>query len=110
MGNLNGSIAWIDRDAVGRFVRRGGSAVGRYLIRVGDSLSQVLNVTLFFGQNPNESLSGRSHRLRDVYGWRELRVLIDTLFSLFQQDHCKKAFYSDIERAKRLLQENCGNG
>ena len=31
-----------------------------YLIRSGDAVSQLVNVVVFLGQNPNESISGRT--------------------------------------------------
>lgn len=82
-------------------VRMGGA--GRYLIRVGDALSQFLNVLILFGKNPNESISGRAWRLRATPGWRQLRIVIDFLFSYWQEEHCREAFFNDLLRARQLL-------
>lgn len=74
-----------------------------YLIRVGDALSQLLNVALFFGQNPNESLSGRAYRLHKLsIFWHLLYLLINAIFFL-QTNHCFKAYRGDVERAKALI-------
>ena len=75
------------------------SPVGRYLLRVGDALSQLINVTVFFGKNPNESVSGRSWRLRDKRFWGLMVKVIDFLASPFEDDHCKKSHEADIRRA-----------
>mgnify|MGYP001812106367 FL=1 len=34
-----------------------------YVVRVGDATSQLVIVAVLFGDNANESVSGRSHRL-----------------------------------------------
>ena len=34
-----------------------------YVTRVGDATSQLINVAILWGDNANESVSGRSHRL-----------------------------------------------
>lgn len=74
-----------------------------YLIRVGDCLSQLLNVMVFLGDNPNESLSSRAHRLNKVDTfWTVMRWIINTIF-FWQGDHCLQAYLADRERAKRLL-------
>ena len=36
----------------------------RYGVRVGDAVSQLINVVVFLSINPNESISGRSYRMR----------------------------------------------
>lgn len=65
-------------------------------IRIGDALSQLLNVLLLNG-HPNESLSGRAWRTQSV--WYKV---IDLLF-WFDANHCKSAYNNDIEYAKSLL-------
>jgi hypothetical protein len=76
-----------------------------YLVRVGDLASQALN-TILLGGSPDESTSGRSYRqgvLQDHKGWSLMRRFVDGLFSVYEEDHCKKAYYADLERAKARL-------
>lgn len=68
------------------------------LIRIGDALSQLLNV-LFLNGHPNESLSGRAWRTQSF--WYKV---IDTLL-WFDKDHCKVAHNNDLIYAKQLLLE-----
>ena len=77
-----------------------------YLIRVGDSISQVINVTLLFGDNANESVSGRAWRLhkRSVI-WNGVKITIDYMASPFEIDHCEASHKADVSRAARLLRE-----
>tara|TARA_Y100000385_G_scaffold270420_1_gene309459 strand:- start:900 stop:1181 length:282 start_codon:yes stop_codon:yes gene_type:complete len=74
-----------------------------YFIRSGDAVSQLVNVVLFFGKNPNESISGRSYRLREQWFWGKMMLTIDWLFSPLQRQHCKKAYVNDLRRAKKIL-------
>ena len=46
------------------------TAIIDYLIRVGDAVSQLLNVVFLFSQNPNESISGRCYRMRHKKQWQ----------------------------------------
>lgn len=76
-----------------------------YLVRVGDLASQALN-TILLGGTPDESTSGRSYRqgvLQGHKGWSQMRKLVDWLFSGYEQEHCKKAYEADLERARRRL-------
>lgn len=75
-----------------------------YLIRCGDALSQLVNVVLLFGKNPNESISGRSYRLNHKHGWKQLEVVIDFLFSPWSDQHCKEAYLADLGRAYDLIE------
>ena len=68
----------------------------RRLIRIGDALSQLLNVILLNG-HPNESLSGRAWRTQS--GWR---IVIDTVL-FFDKEHCKTAYDNDIKYAYELI-------
>lgn len=77
----------------------------RYCVRVGDAVSQLLNVVIFFSDNPNESISGRSWRSRDHFFWGGMRVLVDWLASPLEADHCRIAHEADIARAKKLVAE-----
>ena len=75
--------------------------IGNYLLRVGDALSQLLNVALFNGQ-ANESLSGRSYRLRRIPSWGYLYSFINSVF-FWQEDHCKASYDADVTRAGQTL-------
>lgn len=75
-----------------------------YLIRVGDALSQVANVVLFFGDNANESVSGRAWRLHKTYKfWNVVKICIDWVVSPLEVDHCESSHKADVSRAARLL-------
>jgi hypothetical protein len=80
----------------------------KYLIRIGDSISQLLNVTLLFGQNANESISGRSYRLgRTRWPWATLKTVINIIF-FWQEDHCREAYFADLRRARQLVRDHQG--
>lgn len=69
------------------------------LIKIGDALSQLGNVTFLPNHtetNANESISGRSYR----NGWTRMVRFIDFLLG---KGHCERAFLNDIERAHRTL-------
>jgi hypothetical protein len=70
-----------------------------YLIRVGDALSQLLNVVLLNG-HPNESLSGRAWRTKSLW-----YSVIDLLF-FFDPRHCKTAYENDLAYARELVNES----
>ena len=74
-----------------------------YLIRVGDATSQWVNVVFLWSQNPNESISGRSWRLRNKSRpWGIARVVIDFVI-FWEDDHCELSYDADVARAARLL-------
>jgi hypothetical protein len=78
------------------------------LIKVGDALTQLLNVALLPNHtdtDANESVSGRAHRM----GWRAER-LIDILFLWLGggADHCRESVAKDVERARRTLARSGG--
>lgn len=76
-----------------------------WLMKVGDLLSQALN-TIVFNGSPDESTSGRSYRqgvLGDHKGWSRMRKFVDGLFSVYEEDHCKKAYEADLERARMRI-------
>ena len=78
--------------------------VVRYLLTVGDALSQLANVAIFFGDNANEGVSGRSWRLRNKYAfWGIMKTVVDWLASPFEADHCEASHRADVARAARLL-------
>ena len=70
------------------------------LIRIGDALSQLLNV-VFLNGHPNESLSGRAWRTKSK--WE--KVINFILF--FDKNHCLNAHFNDIKYAKDLLSCKC---
>jgi hypothetical protein len=71
----------------------------KYIITVGDALSQLINVTLFFSMNANQSLSSRCYESRDVLVFKYLGMGIDKVFSLLGEDnHCERAYKRDIVR------------
>ena len=73
-----------------------------YVIRVGDATSQLANVAILFGNNANESISGRSHRLSTKYTfWKGMKGLVDFIF---QDNHCERAYFNDVERAKKTVE------
>lgn len=72
------------------------------LIKIGDALSQLVNVTFLPRHREttaNESISGRAHRL----GWRRTERFIDWLFSPWERDHCRRAHEADLRRARQLI-------
>ena len=75
-----------------------------YVTRVGDATSQLLNVAFLWGQNPNESISGRSWRMKDKSkGWGWARASIDYVFD---DNHCERAHINDVDRAKKTVEES----
>lgn len=79
------------------------SRIGAYFMRCGDAVSQLVNVLIFFSKNPNESLSGRSYREKHHWFWGKMLLVIDTLFSPVQKEHCRKSHEADVKRASDLL-------
>jgi len=82
-------------------------ALVQYIILVGDALSQLINVLIFMGKNPNESLSGRAYRERKeakyAYGfWWYMHLIINCLF-WWQDNHCRAAYNADVARARELI-------
>jgi hypothetical protein len=75
-------------------------AVLNYFIRIGDALSQLLNVILFGGDS-NHSISGDAWRFKR----ERLRRFLDFVFRPFEADHCYKAHLHDVRKAGRLLRE-----
>ena len=77
--------------------------VSDYVVRVGDATSQLVNVAILFGDNANESVSGRSHRLKGRYkAWKWLNSFIDFTFD---ENHCERAYLNDVARAKKTVEE-----
>lgn len=63
-----------------------------------DQLAYVL-VTLGHG-SPDETLSAAAYRLwlRDQWGGRCFRPLIDAFFLPLERDHCRRAYRAEMER------------
>ena len=83
------------------------SSIINYLTRLGNAVSQLINVVIFMGKNPNESLSGRAYRERQAaaygYGfWWYMHLLINCLF-FWQGNHCKASYDADVARAHELI-------
>jgi 23S rRNA maturation-related 3'-5' exoribonuclease YhaM len=74
-----------------------------YCVRVGDAVSQLINVVVFLSTNPNESLSGRSYRQKHHWFWGKMLVVIDAMFYPIQKEHCRKSHEADVKRASDLL-------
>ena len=79
----------------------------KYLVRVGDAVSQLFNVVFLLGDNPNESLSGRCYRQavlgpdpkkRWYYAYRGINILF-----FWQEDHCRSSYLMEVYRAHLLL-------
>ena len=72
------------------------------LIKVGDALSQLINVALLprhHETTANESISGRAYRC----GWKKTQHFIDFVFTPFERNHCRLSHEADLKRAKDLL-------
>ena len=70
-----------------------------YLTNIGGAVSQLANVIFLLG-NPNESISGRSHR----EPWPLAKKIINKIFFL-QKDHCKEAYEADLAWVKNLIKQ-----
>lgn len=76
----------------------------QYLVRLGDAVSQLVNVAFFFSDNPNESLSGRAWRNRNKSRfWGKMMLVLDVVFWVFEREHCKKSHEADLDRAAKFL-------
>lgn len=74
------------------------------LLKIGDALSQLVNVAFLPNHkdtNANESVSGRAYRK----GWAKTVKVIDFVFSFYEKDHCRLSYEADIDRAKKLLEQ-----
>ena len=91
---------WMSRDKFDEALKE---TLG-YVVRVGDATSQLVNVAILFGDNANESVSGRSHRLKDKSkAWAWLGASIDFVFD---ENHCERAYNNDVARAAKTLSES----
>lgn len=81
-------------------------AIIQYFIRAGDALSQLVNVVIFFGENANESVSGRAWRLHKTSKvWNVAKICIDWIASPLEANHCEASYKADVSRAAKLLRE-----
>ena len=64
-----------------------------------DATSQWLNVALLNG-DANESISGRAHREQ----WKTTEKIINTAFSAWEFEHCRKSYLADVDRAYALIE------
>lgn len=87
----------------GTYSRSDMESLFAYVTRSFDAVSQWLNVTILFGDNANESISGRSWRLRHQ-GWGFAVKIINAIF-FRQSNHCQSSHYKDLQRAIRMAQD-----
>jgi hypothetical protein len=74
-------------------------------LRLGDWLSQGWNVLRHNGK-PDESTSGRAYREGVLEGnpkWLKRMKRIDRLFHRWEVEHCKNAYFADLQRAKHYV-------
>ena len=91
---------WMSQDKVDAALKE----ALNYVVRVGDATSQLVNVAVLFGDNANESVSGRSHRLKDKHkAWAWMNSSINFVFD---DDHCERAYNNDVTRAAKTLGES----
>lgn len=76
-----------------------------YFKRIFDSISQFINVAIFFGDNSNECVAGRAYRLRREPFWGFMKRAIDILF-FFDADHCYQAYNDDLSRAAKTMSDH----
>lgn len=67
-------------------------------------LLSTLGNVLFFGGDPDESLSARAWRQRNS-GWGRARERIDAWLARFGPDHCQRVHNAQIgrENARRIM-------
>lgn len=68
--------------------------------RLADATSRWFNVAVFNGM-PDESISGRSWRLRHERKWQLIGRIANALYR--DPDHCQKAHEQSLERSRRRL-------
>ncbi len=71
-----------------------------YFENVGGAISQLLNALLFAGDN-NYSVSADAYRLKR----KRLEKVINSVFRLFEDDHCYKSYLLDVQKAEQLAIE-----
>lgn len=78
--------------------------MGKYLLKAGDALSQLLNVVFLLG-HPNEAVSSRAYRLEhDSLTWHYARRAIDFVFAMFGDlEHCKVSYENDLSNASATM-------
>jgi hypothetical protein len=68
-----------------------------YLHRLGNVLSQVINVVFFLG-NPDECISGRVYRLNIPWAI----AVINAVF-FWEANHCRESYYNDLSYAGAVM-------
>lgn len=81
----------------------------QYLLNVVIAVDQTLNALR--GGSPDETLSAAAWRTEQKGRWlgRVFRPLIDLLFAMFEEDHCRKSFESE-RNGRHLPKEYVENG
>lgn len=79
-------------------------SITNYFSKIGSLISQSANTIFLFGHN-DESISARTYRnaLQGRQPWVTLEKVINFLFAPIEKNHCKRAYETDIARAKELL-------
>lgn len=81
-------------------------------IALGDALSQLIGQGIHvkykgkwvrWSQSPNESTSGAAARWSRMGAFTRPKRWIDKVASLFEEDHCEKAFSADYYRALEYI-------
>lgn len=74
--------------------------IWNYIARLWSAFSQFLNVLLLNG-HPNESISGR------CFGapWPRAMRVVNWLFSWQSPDHCRAAYFNDVNWARGYLEQ-----
>lgn len=72
------------------------------LFRLGDSISRVLNVCLYWKRGTaNHTVSGDAYRFDRM----KTMAVIDWIFSPYESEHCRKSHENDIDRAREFIDE-----
>jgi hypothetical protein len=74
----------------------------RRLLNLGIAVDQLVHVIVTLGHaSPDETISAAAWRLeqKGALAGRVLRPIIDTLFRVFEHDHCRLAYEAELARA-----------
>lgn len=77
------------------------SDILRRLLNVAVSMDQLAWVLLTLGHgSPDETISAALWRMEKQGKWagKAFRPVVDTLFHLFERDHCRKAYEAEHRR------------
>lgn len=68
-------------------------------------LSRVVNAAFFKG-SMQQTISARTYVLsHDNPKWERRRKIIDTIF-FWEEDHCRKSWWAEVNRARKTLARN----